>query len=242
MSPSDAGATDAALLAVRDLSAGYGRIPILHGVSLTLAAGEIVGVLGHNGMGKTTLLRALRGELKATAGTIRFAGRDVTRASAAARARLGLGYVPQGRGIFPSLTVEENLRMGEIARDGESLVPRMLEEFPILRELRGRRGGALSGGEQQILALARCLVGRPRLVLLDEPSEGIQPSIVDEIVAHLRAFRESWGLAVLLVEQDLDIVGALAGRVLVMQKGRIVAEVAPDALADRAVVEELLGI
>jgi branched-chain amino acid transport system ATP-binding protein len=231
-----------ALLTVAGLRAGYGRIPILHGVSFALTEGEVVGVLGHNGMGKTTLLRALRGELKAMAGTIRFAGRDVTRASAAARARLGVGYVPQGRGIFPALSVEENLRMGEIARNGDSLLPQILEQFPILKALRGRRGGALSGGEQQILALARCLVGRPRLVLLDEPSEGIQPSIVDEIVTHLRSFQQSWGLTVLLVEQDLEVIAALASRVLIMQKGKIATEVAPDALHDRAVVEELLGI
>src|SRR6185295_5059246 len=109
---------------------------------------------------------------------------------------------PQGRGIFPALSVEENLRMGEIARNGDSLLPQILEHFPILKALRGRRGGALSGGEQQILALARCLVGRPKLVLLDEPSEGIQPSIVEEIVTHLRSFQQSWGLTVLLVEQD----------------------------------------
>jgi urea ABC transporter ATP-binding protein UrtE len=231
-----------ALLAVTDLRAGYGRIPILHGVSLAVQPGEVVGILGHNGMGKTTLLRALRGELKATAGTIRFDGRDVTRASAAARARLGMGYVPQGRGIFPDLSVEENLRMGEIARNGDSRLPQILDQFPILKALRGRRGGALSGGEQQILALARCLVARPKLVLLDEPSEGIQPSIVDEIVAHLRAFQQSWGLTILLVEQDLEVIAALAGRVLIMQKGKVAAEVGPDRLHDRTVVEELLGI
>jgi urea ABC transporter ATP-binding protein UrtE len=232
----------AGILTVTDLRAGYGRIPILHGVSFALQEGEVVGVLGHNGMGKTTLLRALRGELKAMAGTVTLAGRDVTRASAAARARLGLGYVPQGRGIFPALSAEENLRMGEIARNGDSLLPQILDQFPILKELRGRRGGALSGGEQQILALARCLLAKPRLVLLDEPSEGIQPSIVDEIVRHLRSFQQSWGLTVLLVEQDLEVIAALAGRVLIMQKGRIAAEVAPTALHDRAVVEELLGI
>ena len=173
------------MLEVRGLDAGYGRIPILNGIDVSIARGEIVGVLGHNGMGKTTLLRTLMGEIRATGGSIRFEGSDITRLAMHRRARLGIGYVPQGRDIYPQLSVMDNLRMGEIVRRGQSAVPELLDYFPLLRALTERPGRALSGGEQQILALARCLAGRPRLLLLDEPTEGIQPSIVDQIQAKL---------------------------------------------------------
>lgn len=233
---------DPPLLEAEGLRAGYGRIPILQGVSVALGRGEVVGVVGHNGMGKTTLLRTLVGELRAGAGTIRLDGRDVTRASMATRARLGIGYVPQGRGIFPDLSVRDNLRMGAILADGEGWIAEVLERFPLLEGLLARRGGALSGGEQQILALARCLVGGPRLILLDEPSEGIQPSIVEQIVDHLRDVRSRLGLSILLVEQDLELIADLADRVVVMKKGRITAEMAPAHLRDAEVVEEYLGL
>lgn len=230
------------MLEVEDLTAAYGRIQVLNGVSFTVAAGEVVGVLGHNGMGKTTLLKTLMGELRASAGGIRFDGRDVTRLGTHRRARLGFGYVPQGRQIYPDLSVYENLRMGEIARRGSSTIPEMLRYFPMLEALLSRPGHALSGGEQQILALARCLVARPRLVMLDEPTEGIQPSIVDQIQDKLRELAHAMGLTVLLVEQDLNFIAGLVDRVLIMQKGRIVATLVPEALSDRAIVEEYLGI
>src|SRR5262249_1815749 len=196
-------------LEVRDLHAGYGRVPILAGVSFAIASGEFVGVLGHNGMGKTTLLRALAGELPASAGTIRYDGQDITRAPAAARARAGMGYVPQGQGVFPGLTVRENLRMGEVGRKGASLIPELLEYFPTLKPLPDRPARALSGGERQVLALARCLAGRPSLVLLDEPSDGVQPSTVDDIAERLQALLAAWKLTILLVEQDLELIAAL---------------------------------
>ena len=205
------------MLEVENLHAGYGRIGILAGVSFTIARGELVGVLGHNGMGKTTLLKTLVGELSATVGVIRFAGLDITHARTAARARLGMGYVPQGQGVFPGLTVRENLRMGELGVIGPSAVPELLEQFPILRPLLDRPARALSGGERQVLALARCLAGRPRLILLDEPSDGVQPSIVDDIAEQLRALLVAWNLTILLVEQDLKLVAALAQRVFIMQ-------------------------
>jgi ABC-type branched-subunit amino acid transport system ATPase component len=230
------------VLEVDGLRAGYGRIPILNGVTFKVAAGEVVGVLGHNGMGKTTLLRALIGELPATHGAIRLDQADITRASMARRARLGLGYVPQGRGIFPDLTVRENLQVGARLGDGDHGIEEIVASFPILAPLLDRPGRTLSGGEQQILALARCLVGRPRLMLLDEPSEGIQPSIVEQIVDHLRDFRQRWDLGILLVEQDLEVIAALATRVLLMQKGEIAAELSPAALYDRELVEEHLGL
>ena len=160
------------MLEVQGLHAGYGRIPILGGVSLHADGGSFVGILGHNGMGKTTLLKALMGYLPANAGTVTFAGQDITRASTAVRARAGLGYVPQGREIFATLSVRDNLRMGCILSDqGERhAMEEALSVFPRLKPLLDRPGGALSGGEQQLLALARCLCGDPRLILLDEPT------------------------------------------------------------------------
>ena len=230
------------MLEVEGLNAGYGRIPILNGIDFSIGRGEIVGVLGHNGMGKTTLLRTLMGELRATGGSIRFEGTDITRLAMHRRARLGIGYVPQGRDIYPQLSVMDNLRMGEIVRGGQSAVPELLDYFPVLRALTERPGRALSGGEQQILALARCLVGRPRLLLLDEPTEGIQPSIVDQIQAKLAELAAALDLTVLLVEQNLRFIAALAERVLIMQKGAIVAQIAPEQLSDQAIVDEYLGI
>ena len=231
-----------AMLAADGLVSGYGRIRILDGVSLSLSAGEVVSVIGHNGMGKTTLLRTLLGLVRANAGTIRLAGRDITRVTTAVRSRLGLGYVPQGRQIFPELTVLENLQIGEAVRPGASDIPAMLQRFPVLAELRNRLGRALSGGEQQLLALGRCLVGRPSVVLLDEPSEGIQPSIVEEIARHLHDLSAREKLAILLVEQDLQFVASIAQRVYVMRKGRLVSEMAPLDLTDPAIVKEQLGI
>jgi urea transport system ATP-binding protein len=230
------------MLEVTGLCSGYGRIPILDGVEFALGEGEVVGVLGHNGMGKTTLLKTLIGELRATAGSIRLGGRDVTRRSMAERSRLGLGYVPQGRQIFPQLSVRENLEMGEVMRGGATAIPELLGYFPALHPLLDRPGQALSGGEQQLLALARTLAGRPKVLLLDEPTEGIQPSVVDEIATILKALAGALHLTVLLVEQDLHFIAALAQRVLIIQRGRIIAQVSPEDLANPAIVEEYLGI
>jgi len=231
------------MLKVTQLRAAYGRIPILNGISFAVREGEFVGVLGHNGMGKTTLLKALMGFLPATSGEIHFAGADVTTAPPFHRARLGLGYVPQGREIFPSLSVRDNLRMGCTKESGEEeVIAPILEDFPRLKPLLDRTGGALSGGEQQLLAIARCLCGRPRLVLLDEPTEGIQPSIIEEIVETLRRLREKAGLTMILVEQNLDFIAALSERVLIIQKGAITREAAPGELGDPGLVGEFIGI
>jgi branched-chain amino acid transport system ATP-binding protein len=229
------------MLEVENLHAGYGRIGILAGVSFSIARGELVGVLGHNGMGKTTLLKTLVGELPASSGVIRYAGRDVTQARTAVRARAGMGYVPQGQGVFPGLTVRENLRMGELGAIGPSAVPELLERFPILGPLLDRPARTLSGGERQVLALARCLAGRPNLLMLDEPSDGVQPSIVDDIAERLQALRATWNLTILLVEQDLKFVATLAQRVFIMQRGRITDELAPSALSDPALISERMG-
>ena len=232
------------MLEVQGLHAGYGRIPILGGISLTAEEGSFVGILGHNGMGKTTLLKALMGVLPATAGTISFDGRDITRAPTAARARAGLGYVPQGREIFPALSVRDNLRMGCIlARDGERrAMDAALAIFPRLTPLLDRPGGALSGGEQQLLALARCLCGSPKLILLDEPTEGIQPSIVEEMIETLQGLRRTHRITMLLVEQDLQFIAALADTVLIIQKGVITRTASPAEIADPRLVAEFTGM
>ena len=232
------------MLDVQGLRTGYGRIPILNGVSFAVNEGEFIGVLGHNGMGKTTLLKALMGFLPATGGRVHFGGEDVTAAEPYRRARLGLGYVPQGREIFPGLTVQDNLRMGCSKHGGaeQEIIATVLEEFPRLKPLLDRAGGALSGGEQQLLAIARCLCGKPRVILLDEPTEGIQPSIIEEIVEVLQQLREKTGLTMILVEQNLDFIAALSKRILIIQKGTITREVRPDDLGDASLVGEFIGI
>ena len=231
------------MLEVSELSAGYGRIPILNKVTFSVADGEFVGVLGHNGMGKTTLLRALMGYLPATSGRVVFAGADLTRAEPYMRARAGLGYVPQGREIFPALSVRENLRMGALnQKDEAAVIEAALEQFPRLKRLMDRPGGALSGGEQQLLAIARCLVGAPKLILLDEPTEGIQPSIIDEIVETLLRLREKGGLTMILVEQNLDFIAALSQRVLMIQKGAIVRSAKPEELHNVGLMHEFIGV
>ena len=232
------------MLEVDQLSAGYGRIPILNQASFGVAEGEFVGVLGHNGMGKTTLLRALMGYLPATHGRVVFLGADVTRAEPYARARAGLGYVPQGREIFPALSVRENLRMGALRAGAKenAAIDAALEEFPRLKRLIDRPGGALSGGEQQLLALARCLVGAPKLILLDEPTEGIQPSIIDEITDTLLRLKARGGLTMILVEQNLDFISALSQRVLIIQKGAIVRSATPDELHNVGLMHEFIGV
>jgi urea ABC transporter ATP-binding protein UrtE len=227
------------MLEVSALRAGYGRIPILNGVSFRVEAGDAVGVLGHNGMGKTTLLKTLMGFIPATGGAVRFEGADITREPTHLRARRGLGYVPQGRDIFPQLSVLNNLRMG--ARRPE-VIESVLSDFPILRPLLARPGGALSGGQQQILAIARCMCAEPRLILLDEPTEGIQPSIIETIGETLARLRATRGVTLVLVEQHLEFVAALSSRVLVLQKGAILKELAASELAEGAIIDEIVGL
>ncbi len=231
-------------LEARGLSGGYGRVPILHGIDLDVGEGEVVGILGHNGMGKSTLLKTLMGFLPAHAGTVRQYGTDITHLPPNERARLGIGYVPQGRGIFPRLSVRENLhfaRRDHGDSDEGAALAALLIDFPRLEPLLDRTGEMLSGGEQQLLALARCLMGDPVLLLLDEPTEGIQPSIIEDIAQILARLRESRGLSILLVEQNLDFIAALADRVLVLERGRITGELARGELSDRAKLDRHLG-
>jgi branched-chain amino acid transport system ATP-binding protein len=223
------------MLEVDNVHAGYGRIPVLSGVNFTIAEHEVVGVLGHNGMGKTTLLRTLIGQIPLARGTVRFGSAEITNMSSFRRVRAGMGYVPQGRAIFPGLTVRENLRMGFI-EDGLHSEDEAIREaclrFPRLYPIIDRVGGTLSGGEQQILALARCLCGRPKLVLLDEPTEGIQPSIVEEILEVLVDLQHDQGLAIIVVEQNLDFIRRISDRVLLIEKGAISREVPPEILGE----------
>jgi branched-chain amino acid transport system ATP-binding protein len=230
------------LLSVTDLHARYGRIPILNGIQLDVAAGEFVGVLGHNGMGKTTLLKTLMGFVPARRGRITFDGTDLTQAPPYARARRGLGYVPQGREIFPGLSVRDNLRMGFAGRGADERIDTILQTFPRLTPLLDRRGGALSGGEQQLLAIARCLAGNPKLILFDEPTEGIQPSIIEELVVVLRHLHQTQGLTILLVEQNLRFIAELSRRVLLIQKGMILRELQPGELGHADVLNEFVGV
>ncbi|WP_216326413.1 urea ABC transporter ATP-binding subunit UrtE [Deinococcus aestuarii] len=215
------------MLKLENVSAAYGQSPVLFGVDLEVADGEAVTLIGRNGVGKTTLLRTITGLHPVTGGGVRLNGEQVERQPAFTRARAGLAYVPQGRGLFPHLTVHENLLMGLPALSGRELAGREIPElvydlFPICRDMAGRPAGNLSGGQQQQVAIGRALVTRPKYLLLDEPTEGIQPSIVGEIEAALTRVRRELRVAVLLVEQYLDFAWAFADRYYVMQKGRVV--------------------
>lgn len=211
------------LLTVEDLHAFYGRAHILHGVSLSVAAGEVVALMGRNGAGKSTTLRSIMGLVEDRRGRVTFAGQDVSRLSPHRIARLGLGYVPEDRRIFAGLTVLENLEVGRHPpRPGAPVwtIERLFDLFPNLAEMRHRPGGRMSGGEQQMLTIARTLMGNPRLILLDEPSEGLAPRIV-EMMAEAIATVKREGLAVLLCEQSLPFAGLVAGRAVVIATGEV---------------------
>ena len=232
------------VLDISDLRSGYRDVPVLRGVSLQLHEGEAIGIVGHNGMGKTTLLRTIMGLMPATGGRITIDGVEVTNWPAHERSRLGIGYVPQGRGILASLSTHENLRLAWTADSGEteeSAIERVMGLFPKLSRLLDRRGGTLSGGEQQILALARALIPAPWLLVLDEPSEGIQPSIVQEIGSVLSTLRRENRLSMLIVEQNLELVFDVANRVVLVERGQITREL--DAAAIRGgAITELIGL
>ena len=233
------------MLTVEGLHSRYGRIEVLHGVDLTIAAGEIVALVGANGAGKTTLLRCLSGLQPASAGRIRFQGREVTRSSAHARVAAGLTQSPEGRQIFTNLTVEENLRLGAYRfRDSrvEEDRDKAFELFPILKDKRDQTAGGLSGGQQQMLAIARALMGRPACLLLDEPSMGLAPILVAQILTVVRSLKDQ-GVTVFLVEQNAYAALAIADRGYVMETGRIaMTGPASELMADDRVREAYLGV
>jgi urea transport system ATP-binding protein len=206
-------------LVVSQLNQYYGGSHILRDVCFEVPAGKVTALLGRNGVGKTTLLKTLMGLVPVRGGQILFENKDLTRAKPYERARAGLGYVPQGREIFARLTVEENLRMASV----QGVPERIFELFPVLRQMLGRRGGDLSGGQQQQLAIGRALAMKPRLLILDEPTEGIQPSIIKDIERVIRALAATGEMAILLVEQYYDFARSLADQYLVMERGEIVA-------------------
>lgn len=223
------------ILEASDLVAGYGKKLVLHGVSLRVDAGEIVALIGHNGAGKTTLLKTLFGLLPANRGEVRYAGRPITGRRAALNVRDGLSFVPQGHGIFTDLTVRENLELGGYslgAADPERLAP-IYDLFPILKEREGQRAGTLSGGQQQMLALGLALVLRPKLLLLDEPSLGLAPVLVQRVLESVEEINRRFGTAVLLVEQNVKQALRIAGRVYVMKVGQISLEDRAQALLER---------
>lgn len=227
-------------LSIRDLNQFYGGSHTLWDIDMTVPEGAITCLMGRNGMGKTTLLKCVMG-LLAARGEIRFGDTELTKLAADRRAGIGIGYVPQGREIFPQLTVAENLQLGVYVRRDRSTqaLERVYELFPVLKQMRGRRGGDLSGGQQQQLAIGRTLVFEPRLLILDEPCEGIQPNIVAEIGDTLLKLNRDEGLTVLLVEQKLPFARRVADAFRILEKGRLVAEGAIDALSDELVSKHL---
>jgi len=215
-----------ALLTVSNLVSRYGRIEALRGVSLTVGAGELVALVGANGAGKTTLLRCVSGVQSIAAGTIRFAGEDITRMAPPERVRAGIAQAPEGRQVFAPMSVEDNLTLGAYSRPGREMAGSLSEVydlFPMLRERRRQKAGALSGGQQQMLALGRALMSRPKLMLLDEPSLGLAPLVVEEIFRVVRRLKDA-GMTVLMVEQNARAALALADRAYVLETGAVTIE------------------
>ena len=232
------------ILSTLKLRSGYGGKPVLQGIDMDVYEGEIVAVIGRNGVGKSTLMRTLIGLLPPTEGSIVFNGEDVSALVAHRRARLGIGYVPQGRDVFPRMSVEENLKIGEMIRGdaGPEDYERVYATFPILAERRHQQAGTMSGGQQQQLAIGRVMISSPSLILLDEPSEGIQPSIVQDIARTIVDLNRKTEATIVFVEQNLDMIRAMAQRCYVMDKGRIVAALTPADLDDREVVRRHLAV
>jgi len=230
------------MLSVKGLNQYYGGSHILRDLSFEIPAGKVTALLGRNGVGKTTLLRTLMGLVPARTGQVIFYDKEITRVKPYERARAGIGYVPQGREIFPRLTVEENLRMGLATLARGARVPgRIFEMFPVLRQMLGRRGGDLSGGQQQQLAIGRALAMGPKLLILDEPTEGIQPSIIKDIERAIRALAATGDMAILLVEQYYDFARSLADQYIVMERGEILKHGA-GADMDKDGVKALLAV
>jgi len=229
------------MLTIDDLHVSYGESEVLHGLSARVQPGEIVAIMGRNGMGKTTLMKALMGIVPSRGGSIRLGETEVTGLKTFRRVGAGFGYVPQGRAIFSTMTVQENVETG-LSSTGETTVPPDIYElFPVLLEMKRRRGGNLSGGQQQQLAIARALASRPKVLLLDEPTEGIQPSIIREMARTLRRIRDERGLSIVVSEQVLSFALDVADRVLVIENGRFVHDSPRDGI-DEAKVSRFLSV
>lgn len=230
------------MLTVENLDQYYGGSHILRKLSFEVKTGQVTALLGRNGVGKSTLLKCLMGLVPAASGTVTFDGREITREPPYQRVRAGIGYVPQGREIFPRLTVQENLLMGLAPKSaGTSLPLRIFEMFPVLKQMLKRRGGDLSGGQQQQLAIGRALAAAPKLLILDEPTEGIQPSIIKDIERAIRALAEEGSMAILLVEQYYDFARSLADQYLVMERGEFIKRGAGEHM-ERDSVRDLLAV
>ena len=230
-------------LEIANLNAGYDGTPILREVEFTVDDGEIVGIVGRNGVGKTTLLKSIMGLLEPETGRIQYNGEELTGRSPDEHAKRSIGYVPQGRDVFPDLTVKENLLVGESVGDGdETRYEQVYDYFPILEERAGQDAGTMSGGQQQMLAIARALVGDPDLLLVDEPSEGVQPSIVQSITEDLKQINDEFGTTILFVEQNLSVIQGLAERCYAIDHGTIVDEITGDDVSERDQLEEYLVV
>lgn len=233
------------MLAIQELSSGYGEGRIVSDITLDVPSGQVVCLMGRNGVGKSTLLKTIMGLLKAKTGTIHFDGKPITHYAPNKRAQAGIGYVPQGRGIFPYLSVYENLLMGFEAVPNKHIASAAIDEvyemFPVLKTMQARVAGTLSGGQQQQLAIGRALVSRPKLLVLDEPTEGIQPSIVHEIERLIISLREQGKMSILLVEQFLDFALGIADYCYVMEKGNIVSK-GPANELQQSVIKEYLSV
>lgn len=229
------------MLDVRNLNVAYGQSEVLHGINFAVAPGEIVAVVGRNGMGKSTLMKSLIGVMPSRSGQVLVDGTDLTNLPSHARVRRGLSYVPQGRQIFGTMTVRENIETGRVVT-GKSDVPREIYDlFPVLRDFEKRRGGNLSGGQQQQLAIARALASDPKILLLDEPTEGIQPSVIKDIARQLKEIRQLRNLCIVVCEQVLSFILDLADRILVIESGRIVHSNTRERV-DEAAIAQFLAI
>jgi urea transport system ATP-binding protein len=229
------------MLSLADVKVAYGQSEVLHGLSFDVAPAEIVAIMGRNGMGKTTLMKSLMGIVPTRSGAVRIGAVEITHLKSYERVASGIGYVPQGRMIFPAMTVEENIETGLVAA-GDAAVPADIYElFPVLLEMKGRRGGNLSGGQQQQLAIARALATRPKVLLLDEPTEGIQPSIIQDVARALKRIRDRRGVSIVVSEQVLSFALDIADRVLVLENGDIVHE-DRRANVDEAAIAKFLSV
>ncbi len=228
------------MLKVESLHQAYGGSHILRGLSFEVETGKVTTLLGRNGVGKTTLLKSLMGLVKTKSGSIAFDGKDITHLPPHERVKAGIGYVPQGREIFPRLTVEENLLMGLATKPGGTAIPeRIFDMFPVLRQMMHRRGGDLSGGQQQQLAIGRALAMGPKLLILDEPTEGIQPSIIKDIERAIRMLAQTGEMAILLVEQYYDFAESLADQYLLMERGEFIMRGRGETMPEDGVREAL---